>query len=102
MVFYGSPYEVNPCWQRFGLALAMFISITYGINYVAFMGTLYPYAFVVMIAGAITFILLIYSQILAFVFVRKLYKLNTMATRDDNLIAAMTRYCTMCEFTIRI
>lgn len=36
--------------------------------------------------------MLAYSQVLAFVFVRRLFKLNTMANKDDQLILAMTKY----------
>ena len=99
VVFHGSPFEVNPCYIFVSVFIAVFITVVYAINYVAMIIDLYPYSFVVMFAGIITFILLIYSQILAFSFVRKLYRLNTMATRDDYLIATMTRYyfiATMC------
>merc|ERR1719474_1566715 len=36
-------------------------------------------------------IMLVYSQILAFIFVRRLFRLNSLAERDAVLIAAMTK-----------
>jgi len=100
VVFHGSKYQVNPCYYRVSIFIAVFISVLYATNYVAMLTQLWPYSFVVMLAGIITFILLIYSQVLAFVFVRKLYRLNSMATRDDYLIAAMTRYTILGSVTI--
>merc|ERR1712130_269215 len=35
--------------------------------------------------------LLLYSQVLAFVFVRRLFRLHALSSRDDALIAAMTK-----------
>ena len=48
--------------------------------------------FVIAISGsAFIMIMLLYSQVLSFVFIRRLFRLNALAQRDTELIAAMTK-----------
>ena len=46
--------------------------------------------------SVLVLVMLLYSQVLAFVFVRRLFKLNALATKDDQLILSMTMYVLCC------
>ena len=50
-----------------------------------------PFSTALLLASLWIFLMLIFSQFLAFTFVRKLFVLNALAERDDELIASMTR-----------
>ena len=53
---------------------------------------LVPLAVILQYSAMQVMITLVYSQILAFTFVRRLHTLNSIADRDDFMISSMTRY----------
>jgi len=78
-------------FNRISIFVLCTITIGYSIYVIMYLTAKWSLSNITFMASSLLFVLLMYSQALAFVFVRRLYRLNALAQRDDALIAAMTK-----------
>ena len=83
-------------YRAFNAASIVFIvsaSLNYGVLMFVMIMRALPFSLIVMLTAFWVFLMLIYSQVLAFSFVQRLFKVSSLVEeRDTTLIAVMTRY----------
>ena len=74
------------------IAVVSLINLVHTLNVVLFLLEIVPFSLVI-ISSAAVLLLLMYSQVLVFVFVHRLFAINGVVVRvDDQLMDIMTRF----------
>ena len=93
---HGSEVGATPCFNRCSICAIVSAAVCGCLILVGTIGTLYlsiPYQIVTLFASLLILLLLVYSLVLGFTFVSRLFLLNRLRTsNDDDILNVMTRY----------
>ena len=99
IVFKNSIIAVYRGFNVISISIIVIFAAGSTVNYVTFMSGLHSEVSFAGYVSVLVTVMLLYSQFFAFVFVRRLFKLNALATKDDQLILAMTKYAFILRFS---